>query len=130
MAPQVAGVLFIFLWLIVSQLATKLSYRRRLDKVINMMAMRINLITLHCIAMRINLMTIMINLMTTMIDTMTMMVNLITIRINMMAIMIYMTTTMIRSVRGHDDVRMLIFVCFLYQRKFLEIFKHRVKYEF
>ena len=36
--PQVAGVLFIFLWLIVSQLATKLSYRRRLDKVINMMA--------------------------------------------------------------------------------------------
>ena len=38
MTPQVAGVLFIFLWLIVSQLATKLSYRRRLDKVINMMA--------------------------------------------------------------------------------------------
>ena len=115
LTPQVAGVLFIFLWLIVSQLATKLSYRRRLDKVINMMAMRINLITLHCIAMRINLMTIMINLMTTMIDTMTMMVNLITmminlitIRINMMAIMIYMTTTMIRSVRGHDDVRIRI----------------------
>ena len=54
MTPQVAGVLFIFLWLIVSQLATKLSYRRRLDKVINMMVMMINLITLHCIAMRIN----------------------------------------------------------------------------
>ena len=35
MTPQVAGVLFIFLWLIVSQLATKLSYRRRLDKVID-----------------------------------------------------------------------------------------------
>ena len=29
--------LFIFLWLIVSQLATKLSYRRRLDKVTKMM---------------------------------------------------------------------------------------------
>ena len=42
MTPQVAGVLFIFLWLIVSQLATKLSYRRRLDKVINMMTIRIN----------------------------------------------------------------------------------------
>ena len=50
--------LFIFLWLIVSQLATKLSYRRRLDKVINMMAMRINLIK-----MKINLMAIMINMM-------------------------------------------------------------------
>ena len=34
---KVAGVLFIFLWLIVSQLATKLSYRRRLDKVTKMM---------------------------------------------------------------------------------------------
>ena len=47
MAPQVAGVLFIFLWLIVSQLATKLSYRRRLDKVINMMTMRINMMTIR-----------------------------------------------------------------------------------
>ena len=37
---KVAGVLFIFLWLIVSQLATKLSYRRRLDKV-TMMTMMI-----------------------------------------------------------------------------------------
>ena len=34
-----AGVLFIFLWLIVSQLATKLSYRRRLDKVNKIMNM-------------------------------------------------------------------------------------------
>ena len=31
--------LFIFLWLIVSQLATKLSYRRRLDKVKTVMIM-------------------------------------------------------------------------------------------
>ena len=36
---KVAGVLFIFLWLIVSQLATKLSYRRRLDKVKTVMIM-------------------------------------------------------------------------------------------
>ena len=43
---QVAGVLFIFLWLIVSQLATKLSYRRRLDKVTKMMIKRTDMRTM------------------------------------------------------------------------------------
>ena len=60
--------LFIFLWLIVSQLATKLSYRRRLDKVINMMVMRVNMMTMRT------------NLMTTMINMMAMIINMITIK--------------------------------------------------
>ena len=79
--------------------------------------MMINLIT-----MKINLMKIMINMMTMKINLMT---NIKTIMINWMTTMINMKTMMIRSVRGHDDVRMLIFVCFLYQRKFLEILASR-----
>ena len=77
--------LFIFLWLIVSQLATKLSYRRRLDKVINMMAMRINMITMgiNLVKMMINLITLRINLITMRINMMTTLINLMTMRIIM-----------------------------------------------
>ena len=100
MTPQVAGVLFIFLWLIVSQLATKLSYRRRLDKVINMMTMMINMMTLM-----INMMTMRMNLITMMTNMKTMKINLMTIVINLMTTLINIKTMMIRSVRGHDDVR-------------------------